>query len=224
MKKIRNKEPSREKNRKKLYEQIKKISTEKILHKKIKKSHETNFTFRNGPPNRRRAAAWHHPKSAGTSMARREERRGERCRRRCPPRPRLRGPAPPWDVAEEERRLQISHGSTSSPRRPPPPRRARGGGHGGSRRPPPPRARWPELDSAPPRRARRAAREQGGVGVGRRDVERREGGRRRPGCSAEPMTPRSERERRGIWWRARETERARREISRRRRREKKQGK
>ena len=93
----------------------------------------------------------------------------------------------------------------------------RGGSHGGSRRPPPPRARWPELDSAPPRRARRAAREQEGVGVGRRDVERREGGRRRPGCSAEPRTPRSERESRGIWWRARETERARREISRRHR-------
>ena len=39
-----------------------------------------------------------------------------------------------------------------------------------------------------------SAREQGGVGVGHRDVERREGGRRRPGCSAESMTPRSERE------------------------------
>ena len=30
--------------------------------------------------------------------------------------------------------------------------------------------------------------------MGRCDVERREGGRRRPGCSAESMTPRSERE------------------------------
>ena len=39
-----------------------------------------------------------------------------------------------------------------------------------------------------------SAREQGGVGVGRRDVERREGGRRRPGCSAEPRT-RGQRER-----------------------------
>ena len=78
--------------------------------------------------------------------------RGER---REVPTPLPSSPAPPWDVAEEERRLQIPHGSTSSPRRPPPPRRARGGGHGGSRRPPPPRARWPELDSALPRRARR---------------------------------------------------------------------
>jgi hypothetical protein len=56
-----------------------------------------------------------------------------------------------------------------------------------------------------------SAREQGGVGVGHRDVERREGGPRRPGCSAEPRN-RGRRERRGIRWRARETERARRKY------------
>ena len=33
-----------------------------------------------------------------------------------------------------------------------------------------------------------SAREQGGVGVGHRDVEMREGGRRRPGCSAKLRT------------------------------------
>ena len=113
--------------------------------------------------------------------------------------------------------LHEQQGEPPRRRGPPPQRRARGGGHGGSRRPPPPRARWPELDSAPPRRVRRAAREQEGVGVGRRDVERREGGRRRPGCSAEPRTRgRREREERNTVESEKDGE-SEMEISRRRR-------
>ena len=99
-----------------------------------------------------------------------------------------------------------------------PPAAGRGAERGPYASPSPPPAMEQRGPAAPPLPRRRPwSREkeeggggrQGGVGVGCCDVERREGGRRRPGCSAEPRTPRSERERGGEYGGERERRRER---------------